>query len=81
MLVGTHCCASLRYFIMNIQLNGQTKTIEGIKTLKGLISTFAKNPDHVIAEVNGTIVKTPQWEETSLNEGDTIELISFVGGG
>jgi len=35
----------------------------------------------VITELNGQIIKVPQRESIVLKDGDTVELVSFVGGG
>ncbi len=66
---------------MKITLNGHLKEIDSIANLKNLIDRFSQNTQNVIAEVNGEIVKSPQWIKTSIQDGDTIELLNFVGGG
>ena len=66
---------------MKITLNGQTKEIPSAIDLKTLIEQFCKNPRHVIAEYNGTVIKSDQWETRSILENDVLELITFVGGG
>ena len=67
---------------MKIQLNGKEHQVQGPHNLKILIDQFLKDPSRsLIAEVNGEIIKTPQWEQTLLKDGDSIELVSFVGGG
>ena len=66
---------------MNITLNGQRKEILPAQNLREVIGRFAQGPAVLIAEVNGTIIKKDQWDEIPVNDGDTIELVSFVGGG
>lgn len=66
---------------MKITLNGQEKQLDASPTLRQIIEQFCKQRTHVIAEINGEIIKSPQWEKTSLKDGDTIELVSLVGGG
>lgn len=66
---------------MHITLNGQKKETLPSQNLREVIGRFSKNPAVLIAEVNGTIVKKAQWDALSVNDGDTIELVSFVGGG
>ena len=66
---------------MKITVNGQEKEIPTKINLKNLIEQFCKDTRHVIAEVNGEIVKSPTWKNKELAAGDTIELINFVGGG
>ncbi len=66
---------------MKIQLNGTNKEYVASQNLKQLITQNCKTPTGIIAEINGDIVKAPQWEETVIKDGDTVELIAFVGGG
>ena len=66
---------------MKIILNGQKKDITQSTNLKNLIELFCKNTNHVIAELNGTIVKNHEWQAKVLKEGDALELVNFVGGG
>jgi len=37
--------------------------------------------DRVAIELNRGIVPREQWAETSLTEGDRLEIVHFVGGG
>ena len=62
-------------------LNGQKKEISPSQNLHEVIGRFSQSPAVLIAEVNGTIVKKARWGAVSVNDGDTIELVSFVGGG
>jgi len=66
---------------MKVKINGQEKDLNGSSTLKKAIEQFSKDTSRIIAEVNGKIIKGNQWEQTFINDGDTIELVSFVGGG
>ena len=66
---------------MKITLNGQNKELATSQNLHQIIEQFCKQSKHVIAEVNGHIIKSPRWTATTIKNGDTIELVSFVGGG
>lgn len=66
---------------MKITINGQDKAWAAGADLKSVIEHFTKDASRVIAEVNGQIVKCDQWPATAVKDGDTIELVSFVGGG
>ena len=66
---------------MKITVNGQSQKFEKERPLDEIIATFSKEYRHVIAELNGNIIKSPAWRETSVKEGDTIELVTIVGGG
>ncbi len=66
---------------MKIVLNGQPQECAQSIRLKNIIEQFCRDQRFIIAEVNGTIVKNTQWEQRTLSDGDTIELVNFVGGG
>ena len=66
---------------MKITLNGRIKKLNSTENLKAVIGQFCAGNSHVIAEVNGTIVKRPSWEQTVIREGDAVELVNLVGGG
>ena len=66
---------------MKITLNGQLKEFDNDLPLLQVVSSFGKKKDEVIAEINGNIVKKPLWVETTIHDGDVVELVSFVGGG
>ena len=66
---------------MKITLNGIERDIENLQNLETIIRQSCKNTGRVIAELNGEIIKAPRWEGTTLREGDSVELVSFVGGG
>jgi thiamine biosynthesis protein ThiS len=50
-------------------------------TLLALIAHYKLNPAAVAVERNGEIPPRPSWPSVVLGDGDTIELIRFVGGG
>jgi len=66
---------------MNITINGISRQLASAQKLSDIVSSFCKQPKHVITELNGTIVPSDQWPQTNLQEGDTLELVTFVGGG
>ena len=65
---------------MYIILNGEETAITG-PTLLAMVKEKGFDQDSVIAEVNLQLIKKNDWEQTTLAEGDTVELLSFVGGG
>ena len=67
--------------IMKIIVNGNQKELISQATLTYFIDSSCKSPQHVIAELNGVIVKKNQWNECVLKDGDSLELVNFVGGG
>ena len=66
---------------MKITCNGETKNIDQGTTLVTLIQNYDLNPDTVVAECDGRIVKREEYDALVLAEGNIIELVRFVGGG
>lgn len=66
---------------MKLNINGHDKDMPATTNIADLIKQLCKNPKHIIAEVNGQIVPNSTWAQTNLKEGDSIELVAFVGGG
>lgn len=68
---------------LNVMINGEKETIEGaeISVTKLLEVKEVKMPDMVSVELNGRILKREEFPTTSINEGDRIEFLYFMGGG
>ncbi len=65
---------------MNLIINGQARVF-GVDTLAGLIEQLGMKSDRVAVELNQEIVPRERWAQTSLHEGDRLEIVQFVGGG
>ena len=63
-----------------VQVNGEEKNIAG-KTIAEYLSTTNYDIKRIATELNGDIVPKAQYAETVLKNGDSIEIVSFVGGG
>lgn len=46
-----------------------------------LFEQNVKMPEMVSVELNGQILKRSEFENTTLNEGDKVEFLYFMGGG
>jgi sulfur carrier protein len=66
---------------MKITCNGETKEITPNTTLISFIRDMNLNPDTVVAECDGRIVKREEYDNLVLSEENVLELIRFVGGG
>ena len=66
---------------MKILINGTSQQLSSAKNLSEIVSSFCKQPKHVIMELNGNIIPADQWAQVSLKDGDALELVTFVGGG
>lgn len=63
-----------------VKVNGEILDIAG-KTLADYLATTKYDPQRIAVERNGDIVPKAQYKDTMLQEGDSIEVVSFVGGG
>lgn len=66
---------------MHITLNGQKKEINQNLTVLQLLSELQIDPRKVAVERNLQLVKRTEHATATLNDGDEIEIINFVGGG
>jgi thiamine biosynthesis protein ThiS len=65
---------------MNLTINGE-KQVFSAETLGTLVEQLGMKPDRVAIELNREIVPRDQWPQTSLHDGDRLEIVHFVGGG
>ena len=63
-----------------VKVNGEALDIAG-KTLAGYLADTNYDPKRIAVERNGDIVPRARYGETVLKEGDSVEVVSFVGGG
>jgi thiamine biosynthesis protein ThiS len=66
---------------MTIILNGQKRVIPDGITVLGLLEHLGIQQQRVAVERNEEIVKKALYAETALGEGDSLEVVSFMGGG
>lgn len=65
---------------MHLVINGSEEQSDSA-TLADLIDRKGLRRDSLVVELNGAIVKQQQWAATTLQDGDRVELLNFVGGG
>lgn len=63
-----------------VKINGKACNAAG-KTLADYLAGTSYDPGRIAVERNGDIVPKEQYGETVLKDGDSIEIVSFVGGG
>ena len=63
-----------------VKINGEEFNIAG-KTVAQYIATTNYDTKRIAVERNGEIVPKTQYEDTVLCDGDSVEVVSFVGGG
>ncbi len=63
-----------------VKINGTDCDMDG-KTVAEYLALAGYNPKLVAVEKNGDIVPKAQYDTAVLGDGDTVEVVSFVGGG
>ncbi len=65
---------------MNVVINGEARELAAT-TLAALVEELGLKPDRIAVELNREIVRRERWAETTLHDGDRLEIVHFVGGG
>jgi sulfur carrier protein len=64
-----------------IIVNGKEITLAEGTTISELITQKGLNPETLVIEHNYELVKKEVWSSIVLHAQDTVEILSFVGGG
>ena len=65
---------------MTITVNGELRELPEGETIHTLITRYQLTPQKVAIELNRRLVRAAKYE-TTLKEGDEVEIVTFVGGG
>jgi len=66
---------------MQVTINGTEQTIDDGLTIAQLLVQLGKNPKFLAVERNFELVPRTKHAECPLAQGDTLEIVTFVGGG
>lgn len=66
---------------IQIRVNGEQRLARAGLTLFDLFAELGLDPQRIAVELNREIVRRPQWQERVLADGDSLEIVEFVGGG
>ena len=66
---------------LSVTVNGEPRSLPGPATVTDLLDSLGLDPRAVVVELNRRIVRRPEQPGTALGNGDTVELVHFVGGG
>jgi thiamine biosynthesis protein ThiS len=78
---GNLICRSKGKALLNITLNGEKKEVPDGITVLGLLEFLNIRHQRVAVEMNEMIVKKDRYGEAVINDGDSLEVVSFMGGG
>jgi sulfur carrier protein len=66
---------------IHIRLNGKERELEAGHTVTTLLESLELHPGMVVVELNRDILERERYPEVEVADGDSIELVHFVGGG
>ena len=66
---------------MKIRLNGSQREVADTITVSELLAMLSLRSEHVAVEVNREVVPRGKHSERALAEGDSVEVVTLVGGG
>ena len=65
---------------MKIKVNGDDREISPGETIRALLARYKLTPDKVAIELNRRLLRGEKYD-IPLNDGDEVEIVTFVGGG
>ena len=66
---------------MTITFNGKQRDLQSNISIQELLDQLKLDCQQVVVEHNHNIIPRQRLDDTMLNDGDTLEIIHFVGGG
>ncbi len=66
---------------MNLTINGKSLKHSGDGTVYALLAELGAVPEHSAITVDGVLVSSKVWKTFRFTDGDTVEVLTFVGGG
>ena len=66
---------------MQLVINGEPRAVAHATTVEHLLAELGLDARAVVVELNRVIIRRPALASTPLAEGDSVEIVHFVGGG
>ncbi len=67
--------------VIQVTINGESKTVPPQQSVAALLDWLAIESDRVAVELNKSLVRKRDWQQTQVSSGSEIEIVEFVGGG
>ena len=67
---------------MQLTVNGEQRDLEeGLTQLDQVVEALGHHPKLVVVEFNGLILTPDLWAAQHVKDGDSLEIVTIVGGG
>ncbi len=67
--------------VLTVHVNGEARSLARGVTVSGLLENLGLDGPAIAVEVNRTIIPRRAHGEHRLEDGDRVEIVTFVGGG
>ena len=67
--------------LIQVTVNGEPKEIPPHQSVAALLLTLNVASERVAVELNRSIVRKRDWDQTTVPPDSLIEIVEFVGGG
>ncbi len=67
--------------MISVTINGKGEELSDGLTVGDLLKSLDVEPIRVAVEINKDLVTRSTFDQTVINDGDAIEIVTFVGGG
>jgi len=64
-----------------LTVNGERREVDGPILLIAFLESLGVDPRYVAVARNGDVVPREEWPQTTLQDGDVLEVVRMVGGG
>ena len=66
---------------MRVTVNGEPRELSDAITVADLVAQLGLNQRRIAVEVNYDILPREHYVDRQLRDGDTVEIVHFIGGG
>lgn len=66
---------------VRVRINGEERRIPRDRTVAELLEALDLDPRAVVVELNREIVRREDVDDVTVEAGDQVEIVQFVGGG
>jgi thiamine biosynthesis protein ThiS len=67
--------------VIEVFVNGERFQVPSESNVTGVLEFLNIAPDRVAVELNKSLVRKRDWQETTVTHGASLEVVEFVGGG
>ena len=67
--------------VISIRINGEERQVPAGLNIRKLVGLLSLDPARVAVELDRRLVRRAEWESTPVEDGASLEIVTFVGGG